>query len=55
MKLRAKNDILDNQVWIRTGEVFEKDTEAGSDLIDLGWAEEVVEEVKVPKRTAKKK
>jgi hypothetical protein len=54
MKLLALVDIHANGTKYEAGSEFETSAETGSVLIEYGWAE-AVEEVKAPKKAAKKK
>ena len=55
MRLRAVTAVLVNNAWHKPGDVFEVNDAAGSQLVELGWAEKQADEaVKAPKKTAKK-
>lgn len=55
MKIRVLTDTHVNGKYEKAGTICEVTDGAGSRLVMLGWAEAVVEEVKAPKKTAKKK
>lgn len=55
MKLKAKVDILAEGKKFKAGSEFTVSKETGLLLIRFGWAEELPEEVKAPKKVAKSK
>lgn len=54
MKVKALIDILADNKRYEAGSEFETSAETGSVLVEYGWAD-AVEEVKAPKKTARKK
>lgn len=55
MKLLARLDILAEGQKVKAGTELEVSEATGLQLVRLGWAEELPEEVKAPVKAAKKK
>jgi len=55
MKLLAKLDILAEGQKVKAGAELEVSEVTGHQLVRLGWAEELPEEVKAPAKAAKKR
>lgn len=55
MIIKLLTDTRVNGKYEKTGTVAETSDSEGSRLLMLGWAEELAEEVKAPKKASKKK